>query len=467
MAAVRLFRSLFLILVLIPIGFEFTAHAAGAKKREPAAVVNDGGGYLEDEALTDFIKENDKLLARTEDDEDDDEVEIPIEINNRVASWIRYLTIKDRDRTIRHFRRGSKYKVHIDRMLEEHGVPKEIFYIALIESGFVQRARSKAQAVGVWQMVRGTGANYGLKINRYVDERQNWIKSTESAITYLKDLKNVFGSWYLAFAAYNAGEYQIVRSIMNGKTRDFWALAEGKFLPEETLNYVPKFMAAMIIGRDPEKYNIKFEADTPFDEFEAVMVPSGITLKHLSKVTKVPRDIIGEWNPDILRGVVPWGQGGRFEMYLPKLLAAKVEAKESVLAKSNKRNQKIRRYTKRGRNGGYAIYVVKPGDTLIGISRMLGVKIRTLKKLNRIRRNRIHVGQRLKYYVNLSQSTKILGRVLASKEAGALPKRHRVQSGQSIHLIAAYYDVTVDEIVEWNSLQTLDLSPEQELIVGK
>ncbi len=451
-----------------------SARADGAQERKPTAIVSQGGGYWGGGDLSDFIKENDKMWW-TEDAEVkvDEEIQIPIEINNRVASWIRYLTIKNRAGTARMFRRGSRYKVHIERMLEEHGVPKEIFYIALIESGFIPNARSKAQAVGLWQMIRGTGANYGLKINHYVDERQHWIKSTESAITYLKDLKNVFGSWYLAFAAYNAGEYQIVRSIINGKSRDFWVLAEGKFLPEETLHYVPKFMAAMTIGRNPEKYNIKFEEDKPWDEFETVMVPSGVSLKRLSKITKVPRKIINEWNPDILRGVVPWGESGRFEMYFPKLFAKKVKAKDRALAKTKDKNQKVRRYAKKGKNAGYAVYVVKPGDTLIGISRILGMQVRTLKKINRIRRSYIRVGQRLKYYVNLSKAISPTGRTIASTPTSApsnganRPGHHIVQKGQSLYLIASHYDVTVDELVDWNSLESLDLEPGQELIVSK
>lgn len=444
------------------------AQVATAKdERRPAAIINEGGGFLEDEALNEFIKENNKALSSQEEQDESSDLVIPIEINNRVASWIRYMTIKDRARTIRHFTRGSRYKVHIEEMLEKHDVPKEIFYLALIESGFVQRARSKAQAVGVWQMVRGTGANYGLAINRYVDERQNWIKSTESAITYLKDLKNVFGSWYLAFAAYNAGEYQIVRSIMKGKSRDFWALAEGKFLPQETLNYVPKFMAAMIIGKDPAKYNIVFEEQEPYEDFEAVMVPSGIGLKTLSRITKVPVKTIEEWNPDILRGVVPWGAGGRFEMYLPEDQAEMVAEKESVIARHKKRNRRIEKYTRKGRSGGYRIYVVKPGDTLIGISRMLGVKVRTLKKINRIQRSRIHVGQRLKYYVNLSVSKQKKARDVASKAPQNSPRIHLVQEGQSIYLVAEDYGASVDDIMEWNDLEGLDLEEGKKIVVAK
>jgi membrane-bound lytic murein transglycosylase D len=206
------------------------------------------------------IAETNPVLAEGSAENDKVPLQIPMEINRRVESWIKYFTVRQRDMTTRYLERGEPLRPHIEAILKENEVPPELFYLAMIESGFVTHAKSRAKAVGVWQFVKGTGKNYRMTINNNVDERRNWIKATEAAANYLKDLNNVFGSWYLALAAYNAGEYKIVRSIMKGKTRDFWVLAERGLLPKETMDYVPKFLAAHILNLR-KKINVKGKKD--------------------------------------------------------------------------------------------------------------------------------------------------------------------------------------------------------------
>ena len=257
--------------------------AAVAAPSAPAAISNVN-------ELEKIIAENNPLMDNTDEKGEKIPIHVPVEINQRVSDWVDYFTVRDRERTVRFLERGIPLRPYLQQILKDNDVPPELFYLAMIESGFVTHAKSRARAVGVWQFMKATGKNYGLIVNSSVDERRNWIKATEAAATYLKDLNNVFGSWYLALAAYNAGENRIVRSIMKGKTRDFWALAESGMLPKETLDYVPKFLAAQIVGKNLEKYNLRIQPQTEdtWEDYASVTVPSGVSLKALAKASDVP-----------------------------------------------------------------------------------------------------------------------------------------------------------------------------------
>jgi membrane-bound lytic murein transglycosylase D len=341
-------------------------------------------------------------------------LQIPIEINRKVSQWINFFTVRERERTQRYFERGEALRPRIEAILKENEVPPELYYLAMIESGFVTHAKSHAKAVGVWQFMTGTGKNYGLQVNRQVDERRNWIKATEAAASYLKDLHNVFGSWYLALAAYNAGEHRIVRSIMKGKTRDFWALAEAGLLPRETLDYVPKFLAAHIVGKNMKRFGFEIQLgpEDIWEPYETASVPSGTRLTDLAKVTEIPVATLRRWNYDLIAGYTPVTKTGSVDIYVPKGMAQKFEQQKEVIAK-------LKRYKvgKHGRtyyaaareptkgNGSYDFYVVRRGDNLYTISKHIGISVRTLMKINGIRRGKIHPGQRLKYYNSPTTTT--------------------------------------------------------------
>ncbi len=370
-----------------------------------------------------IIEETNPVLSETGSEHDKVPLQIPVEINRRVSMWIKYFTERERKMTQRYLERGEALRPHIEAILKESEVPAELFYLAMIESGFVMHAKSRAKAVGVWQFVKGTGQNYGLIVNSSVDERRNWIKATESAAAYLKDLNNVFGNWYLALAAYNAGEHRIVRSIMKGKTRDFWALAEGDFLPQETMDYVPKFLAAQIVGRNYKRlgFEVNLEPDDHWVPWETVSVPSGTRLVDLAKVTGVSLSVLKRWNQDLLRGVTPHVKGGSVDIYLPKTEVAKFEANKEQIAqlktvKSARERQRIASRATDGGNRTYSFYVVRRGDNLSVISRRTGTSARTLMKINGLRRAKIHPGQRLKYY--------------APSENGTVNKKRAKKSGR-------------------------------------
>jgi hypothetical protein len=170
------------------------------------------------------------------------------QINQRVWWWINYYTTRDRDRYERILERGEYYRPLIQQVLAEHQLPPELYYLAMIESGYVTHARSHCAAVGIWQFMRPTALHYGLGVSGQLDERQHPVSATHAAARYLKDLHRQFDSWYLAIAAYNAGQGRINKAIKRAKTRDFWELAFRGYLPEETMDYIPKFLATATIA---------------------------------------------------------------------------------------------------------------------------------------------------------------------------------------------------------------------------
>ena len=183
--------------------------------------------------------------------------------------------------------RSGRYLPMMRRIFAEHGLPQDLIYIALVESGFSPYARSPKDAVGIWQFIEGTARRYGLKVNDRVDERQDPEKSTRAAARYLHDLYQQFGCWYLAAAGYNAGEKRVEGVMNRHDIQDFWIMAQKKLLPEETCNYVPQIVAAALIAKDPEKYGmaqVKYQAPRACDR---VKVPGGV---NLATVCRIPGD---------------------------------------------------------------------------------------------------------------------------------------------------------------------------------
>jgi membrane-bound lytic murein transglycosylase D len=193
----------------------------------------------------------------------------------------------------------------IKEVFEEYGLPEDLAYLAMIESGFNCKAYSPAAAVGMWQFVKGTGLRYGLSVDSYVDERRDPEKSTRAAAKYLLDLYKQFGSWYLAAASYNCGEGRVQRELDQSNHKNFWELSANMCLPDETKNYVPQMIAATIIAKNPEKFGfgkIPYQAAVKFDR---VQVDEPTSLKAAAFATNRPEEDIQALNPELLRGVTP------------------------------------------------------------------------------------------------------------------------------------------------------------------
>ena len=231
--------------------------------------------------------------------------ELPVTYNARVRRWIVYFQTEGRQSFRRWLERSTRWLPYIHNELEASNMPLDLMYVALVESGFQPDAVSPAGAVGMWQFIRDTGSRYGLRNNWWIDERRDVYKSTRAAINYMSDLHKMFGSWYLVAASYNMGENGVKRLIRRHNSNDFWYLADKGVLPEETKNYVPKIIAAMLMAKAPALYGFRdLQYDQPymFDYFEA---PGGTDLGNLANFLGVSSRYLRELNPELTHGLIP------------------------------------------------------------------------------------------------------------------------------------------------------------------
>ena len=223
--------------------------------------------------------------------------------------------------------RSGRYVPRMSSILMKEGVPQELAYLPLIESGFRTQAVSRAGAVGPWQFIRRTGQRYGLRIDSYVDERRDPVKSTHATARYLKDLYAMFGDWHLSLAAYNTGEGNISRILGKGYADDFWQMSDRGYLYQETEDYVPQFLAALHIAEEPQAYGFEPPDEEPV-HYDLVTIKKSLSLAKVAQLSGTSTDTIKELNPALHRGVVPpqgyavrlpKGTKGAFEVALANL----------------------------------------------------------------------------------------------------------------------------------------------------
>ena len=231
--------------------------------------------------------------------------DLPVEYNNQVKKWIHYFQTKGRGNFKLWLERYPRVSKPIQDILVHEKLPKDLIYMAMIESGFSMIAVSSAAAVGPWQFIRETGQRYGLKINWWLDERRDLYKSTQAASVYIKYLYQLFGSWYLVAAAYNTGENRVKRLMKKHKTRNFWTLARKRAFYSETINYVPKLIAAMLIAKAPGLYGFRNLQHQQPDRFEYFVAPGGLYLSNLVKHLNVSSDLLRRLNPELLLFKIP------------------------------------------------------------------------------------------------------------------------------------------------------------------
>jgi len=324
-------------------------------------------------------------------------------------------------------------------ILQEAQLPEDLFYLSMIESGFNPRAYSRAHASGLWQFVRSTGRLEGLRIDNWVDERRDPVKSTRAAAKHLSSLHEEFGDWRLAAAAYNSGRGRVRRAIEKSDTRDFWHLE----LPRETRNYVPLLMAAAVIAKDPERFGFEAPAIDEPVTWDQVKLTELIDLKTAARLLGIKDiDHLRVLNPELLNLFtphrpkegyvfnVPTGHGGRF-------LAS------------------FKRMPKSERSGIYE-YKVSRGDNLSSIAHAFRVSTRDLADANGLANaSLIRVGQTI--------VIPILGGQIAPAGSGA----HTVRRGESLWTISRKYSVAVQDLRVWNGLAGDTIRPGQKLKVGK
>jgi len=389
----------------------------------------------------------------------DQELEtIPTEVNPLVEQWISYFQGRGRPHMERYLARSTRYEKLMKKVLRDNGLPEDLFYIALIESGFNSQARSHAAAVGYWQFIRGTGKRYGLEISAMVDERKDPVLATQAAAEYFKGLYSVFGSWYLAMASYNVGENRVKREVMNHFTRDFWELAKKKRFPKETIHYIPKFIAAKLIAKDMKKYGFdELDFMTPV-EFDHVTVEKPVNLRVMAEKMNINYEDFKALNPKFKGEIAPLKANNKLELRIPPGMteSAAVAANESVVEKAEFVADA----------GDTEVYRIRRGDSLHTVARKYRTTVAYLRDLNDIPKGkRLRIGMKL-YVPDRTPVAPKRNVIVAKKEA---PKAksgsngetlnvgngrfYIVQSGDTLSSIAKKYSISINELKKANNIR--------------
>jgi len=353
----------------------------------------------------------------------------PLVINDKVQRWMEYFLGRGRKHYVRYLGRKPRFEPMISAALAEAGLPQDLIYQAMIESGFNTHAYSWAKAAGVWQFIPGTGRHFGMRIDWWVDMRRDPAEATRGASEYMTYLYEMFDDWYLASAAYNAGEGKIQRAIKRYDTRDFWELCQGDYLKPETKNYVPKILAAAILGKYPERYGLTQEV-TEWSEplaYDIVTVGEATDIGLIAEITGATEEQIQDLNPALRQWCTPPGDTD-FDVHIPPGAAEGFHERLAQIPPEERLTFKR--------------YKVRSDDSLSKIASRHGVSVDSVVTMNNIRnRNRISVGQYL---------------VIPVRAAPPKPRdiRHVVVTGDTLHKISNRYGVTIDELKDWNTLDS-------------
>jgi membrane-bound lytic murein transglycosylase D len=389
--------------------------------------------------------------------------DIDIPLNRKVLSYIELFQGNLREFMDEGLRRGSRYLPMIEDEFRAQGLPLDLVYIPLVESAFKTNAQSRVKAKGMWQFMRGTGTEHGLKQNWYIDERSDPEKATRAAAQYLKTLGKMFdGDWHLAMASYNGGPGRVQRAIRRSGKKDFWELtASSRYLPRETREYVPMILAAIVIAKNPKLYGFEFEPEQPLS-YEKVLLKHPIDLRRVAEWTGSPIDDIETLNPELRR----WTTPVRLPSYEVKVPIGTGDLFRARLAEVSPDDLTT-----------FQWHSVKRGESLLSISRKLKVRQADLAEANYLSvRARIQPGQQLiiprapttllaatpdnpEPEAVLAVSRRVVSDA-AMLEATSAASRlepqkltHRVKAGDTLFSIARLYNTTVEALKSWNAIR--------------
>ena len=478
-----------------------------------AITEEDAEPALFDELNEAAIPEDFDIAKSREERLKDTKSDLPLVLNKQVVRLINYFTSRRGSKTFkRTLERSSAYAKMIDRILEEEGVPKELFHLAQAESGFRPKARSYARATGMWQFMSFRGRQYGLRRDRYMDERYDPEKATRAAARHLKDLYIEFGDWYLAMAAYNGGPSRVRRGIKASGSRDYWELSRRHFLRRETRNYVPIILAMIYVEKNDWLYDSTEFDWAPELRYDTVETNSAIHFDVIADITGTSSEMIKQLNPALLRSAtpplnyalrLPEGTGKLFEQEIALIpvgkrlawsryevkagdtlatIAKRFKIRETQVAELNSlaggelpaglrltipgAQKRVKSYYSGGAGGflegGTGRYKIARGDTLGGIARRFRVTVSQLRQWNSLPNTRIRAGRYLIVNPN-SKSTAESTRPSGSKIGGA--GKYQIRRGDSLSVIARRFGTSVSQLKAWNGLTSNRLQIGRYLVV--
>jgi membrane-bound lytic murein transglycosylase D len=362
--------------------------------------------------------------------------DFPLELNSTVERFLEAMVSSGEyhQRIETGLSRAGTYLPMIRARFDEAGLPQDLSYLPLIESAFSVKAYSRARAHGMWQFIASTGRHYGLDVGSLVDERRDPERSTEAAVAYLSDLHDQFDDWYLALAAYNSGSGNVRRAIRRSGSRDFWTLR--RYLPRETRNYVPAFIASVIVAKKPEKYGFTAPVETAWS-FETIEIPDALDLQFLATESGIPLDELRELNPAIRRDLTP--ARSTTNLRLPPGTTA---AAEAVLSS-----------TPRDKWAPRMIHTVRSGDSLYAIARRYGSSVSAIRQANGLRGSLIKPGQNL-IVPRFGTDTKA---VVQQPQRTADGGVYVVQRNDTLWDIARGFSVSVESLCAVNGLSRYDV----------
>ena len=395
--------------------------------------------------------------------------EMPLTFNERVQSFIDYFAVRNRDYTREVIRRKSLYFPTFEKYLKQYGIPDELKYLSIVESGLRPEARSRVGAEGLWQFMPSTGRMYGLNQSWYVDERRDPEKATEAACKYLKQLYNMFDDWELALAAYNTGPGNVRKAIRrSGYKKSFWEIYN--YLPRETRSYVPQFVAVLYTLEYASEHNLFTESPTHPWETDTVLISQFVSLKELANQLNLCEDELTLLNPELKRLAVS-DETKAYPLIIPADKSDFLAANRSAILDSSGTKTIQKEFLAQAQKTSGSTYGrskttyrVRNGDVLGVIAQRHHVRVSDLRRWNNIRGSRINVGQKLTIW------TKGSAPQLASATSRAVPasKTHLVRPGDSLWEISRRYEgASVAKIKQWNNLRSNSIKPGQKLIIGR
>ncbi len=417
-----------------------------------------GGEEGEERCTTDFPGEDgsnpiveaeshfeDQAPCQEEEGAGESAFDIPIIINGKVEQFIKYYQTKGRKVFSRWLARSSRYIPLMKELLREKGLPEDLVYLALIESGCNPRAYSRRKAMGLWQFMYHTGKRYGLRVDWWIDERRDPVKSTIAAARHLKHLYDRFECWYLAAAGYNAGEGKILRAIKRYKTEDFWELTKFPYLKKETKNFIPNMIAAALIAKNPEEYGFSDIACEEPIRFETVKVPDATDLRVIAKASESTYEELKRLNPELRRWCTPPNYPD-YELKLPY-------GKKEIFLKNFSTIPPSKRIT-------FRRHVVRSGETLSHIALRYRTDMVAIMRMNHIRnKHRIRIGQSL--IIPIRGSNKVgrkKARGVFNQERGLIDHEGRafiyiIREGDTLWEISRSAGINLESLCRWNGIQ--------------